>query len=582
MKQLLIVPCIVAMAVLMFAPVQVVAATDTLTVYSTTDLLDTIVRKDTLANGTQAHHVYKLVSTDTTYILNSTITINGTVTFLGVPKAGTGKLPTIQPNVLQDNSIPGILFAFTGKGSTVQFRNLYLIGIAPNNKTNTAAGQGIQVTADSLKLVVDNCVMEQLAQFCIGYSGNWDKFFITNSKFRNLTSVPSQYYVSELLRNQNYNGSFKTDSILIKYNTMLAIGCYMTAATGGKVNYYEFSHNNLVHSFKNPFFLDRIVNAKFNNNIFYNAFAGGQTKAEFGGWDSFTNNNGPAIITMGPLDSTTAALLLGHQRATPADSVTAEGLRKVEVKNNAYFWPAAMLNFIANNWNDTAHVDSMYTTTWMNAQSTAMFTNKTVWPGFVQSGNQNVDPGFGASIPNVLNPGTANANGVGLIGFWVAVRGGLGTTETYGYSLTQIPQPEPANWTPAWPLPEANDMKYSNVSLKTAATDGSVLGDPNWWGISLAVAPPSGATPQTYALSQNYPNPFNPATKIDFSIPSSSQVQLKVYNVLGQEVATLVNETLTTGSHTVTFDASKYSSGVYMYKITAGSFVSTRKMVLLK
>ena len=197
MKQLLIITCIVAMAVLMIAPVKAVAAvSDTLTIYSTTDLLDNIIRKDTLANGTQAHHVYRLVSTDTTYILNSTITLNGNATFLGVPKTGTGKLPSIQPGVLQDNSIPGILFAFTGKGSTVQFKNLYLIGIAPNNKTNTAFGQGIQVTADSLKLVVDNCVMEQLAQYCIGYSGNWDKFFITNSKFRNLTSVPSQYYVS--------------------------------------------------------------------------------------------------------------------------------------------------------------------------------------------------------------------------------------------------------------------------------------------------------------------------------------------------------------------------------------------------
>jgi len=582
MKQLLIAAVVVAVALLVLTPARTFAASDTLTVYASADFLDKMVRRDTLANGTQAHHVYRLASTDTTYVLDATITINGNVTFLGVPKAGTGKLPCIQPGVLSDNSIPGVLFALTGKGTTATFKYLYLLGIATNNQVNTGSGQGIQVTADSLKLVVDNVVMEQLAQFCIGYAGNYDRFFITNSKFRNLTSLPSQYYVSELLRNENYNGAFRTDTIVIKYNTMLAIGCYMTAATGGKVNYYEFSHNNLVHSFKNPFFLDRMVNAKFNNNIFYNAFAGGQSIAEFAGWDSFTAFNGPAIITMGPLDSTTAALLLGHQRAAPADSVAAEGLRKVEVKNNAYFWPAAMTSFIATNWNDTAHTDSVYTATWMNAQSTNMFTNKTIWPGFVQSGNQNVDPGFGASIPGVLNPGTANANGVGLLAWFVAVRGGKGTTETYGYNLTQIPQPEPANWTPAWPLPEANDMKYTNVSLKTAATDGSVLGDPNWWGITLAIAPPSGAAPQTFALSQNYPNPFNPATKIDFTIPSASQVQLKVYNVLGQEVASLVNETLTPGSHTVTFDASRLASGIYMYKITAGSFVSTRKMVLLK
>ncbi|HXX65216.1 MAG TPA: T9SS type A sorting domain-containing protein, partial [Bacteroidota bacterium] len=87
---------------------------------------------------------------------------------------------------------------------------------------------------------------------------------------------------------------------------------------------------------------------------------------------------------------------------------------------------------------------------------------------------------------------------------------------------------------------------------------------------------------ETFELSQNYPNPFNPTTRISFTIPATAMVQLKVYNVLGQEVATLVNETMTNGSHTVTFDASKLASGVYLYKITAGNFVSTKKMVLLK
>ena len=579
MKQLLIAGVAAAVALFVLAPAPVYAASDTLTVYATTDYLNNSVAGDTLSNGTRIHHVYKLVSTDTTYRINATINAKESVTFLGVPKSGTGKLPCVQPDVLPDNSIPGVFFNFIGKGTTVTFKNLYLLGIATNNKTNTASGQGIQVTADSLRLVVDHCVFEQLAQFCIGYTGNWCKFYITNNKFRNLASVPSQYYVSELLRNQNYNGAFKTDTIIIRYNTLLALPCYATAATGGIVNFYDFSHNNLLHGFKNPFFLDRMVNAKFDNNIFYNAFAGGQNKAEWTGWDSFTGNTGASIITMGPLDSTTAAILLGHQRATPADSTAAEALRKVEVKNNAYFWPTAMTNFWTNSWNDTANTDSVYTPTWMNGQSTSMFANHTALPGFVQSGNQNVDPGFGASLQNVLNASTGT--GAGLIGFFVAVRGGAGTTQTYGYSLTQIPQPEPANWTPTWPLPEATDMMYSNTSLKTGATDGSVVGDPNWWGITLGIAHQPGA-PQTYELSQNYPNPFNPATKIDFTIPAASQVQLRVYNMLGQEVATLVNGALTAGSHTATFDASRLASGVYLYRLTAGSFVSTRKMVLLK
>jgi hypothetical protein len=99
--------------------------------------------------------------------------------------------------------------------------------------------------------------------------------------------------------------------------------------------------------------------------------------------------------------------------------------------------------------------------------------------------------------------------------------------------------------------------------------------------ILTSVQPLPGVV-KAFALEQNYPNPFNPSTTIEFSIPLSAQVQLKVYNILGQEVATLVNENLKVGRHSVTFDASRLASGLYLYKINAGSFVSTKKMLLLK
>ena len=90
------------------------------------------------------------------------------------------------------------------------------------------------------------------------------------------------------------------------------------------------------------------------------------------------------------------------------------------------------------------------------------------------------------------------------------------------------------------------------------------------------------SVPSDFSLSQNYPNPFNPSTQISFSIPENSNVVLKVYDVSGKEIATLVNETKSSGNYHVVFDASKYASGIYFYKITAGSFTDTRKMILLK
>ena len=88
--------------------------------------------------------------------------------------------------------------------------------------------------------------------------------------------------------------------------------------------------------------------------------------------------------------------------------------------------------------------------------------------------------------------------------------------------------------------------------------------------------------PSEFTLFQNYPNPFNPSTRIKYQVSSISQVSLKVYDLLGREVATLVNEYKPAGSYEANFDAKGLSSGIYFYKLQAGSFVQTRKMVLLK
>lgn len=88
--------------------------------------------------------------------------------------------------------------------------------------------------------------------------------------------------------------------------------------------------------------------------------------------------------------------------------------------------------------------------------------------------------------------------------------------------------------------------------------------------------------PTGYVLSQNYPNPFNPTTNIQFSIPEQGFVSLKVYNTLGQEVATLVNDIKSAGTYKVDFDASKLSSGVYIYTLSTGRILMSKKMLLMK
>ncbi len=92
----------------------------------------------------------------------------------------------------------------------------------------------------------------------------------------------------------------------------------------------------------------------------------------------------------------------------------------------------------------------------------------------------------------------------------------------------------------------------------------------------------SSELPIEFGLKQNYPNPFNPSTIIGFSVPTGSFISLKVYDLLGKEVSTLVSKFLTPGMYEVNFDAGNLASGVYFYQLNAGEFVQTKKLLLQK
>lgn len=100
--------------------------------------------------------------------------------------------------------------------------------------------------------------------------------------------------------------------------------------------------------------------------------------------------------------------------------------------------------------------------------------------------------------------------------------------------------------------------------------------------VVVGIEDETAAVVKEFALSQNYPNPFNPSTTISFALPVAENVTVKVFNLLGQEVATVVNERFESGVHRVNFDATNLVSGVYFYRIDAGSFSATRKMILMK
>lgn len=163
-----------------------------------------------------------------------------------------------------------------------------------------------------------------------------------------------------------------------------------------------------------------------------------------------------------------------------------------------------------------------------------------------------------------------------------------------------------AGYQQTWPLPE--NLAYNNEKYKTAAIGGFPLGDLNWypelmeawkaqrdqeWQIinnwlNYGTPNPSsvkeipGTIPTNFVLKQNYPNPFNPTTNIEYSVPKSGHISLKVFNMLGEEVATIFEGNQNAGNYLATFNASHLPSGVYMYRLQSDNVSITKKFVLIK
>lgn len=298
-------------------------------------------------------------------------------------------------------------------------------------------------------------------------------------------------------------------------------------------------------------------------------------------WDRIWAGGTGSLIDLDTLSKSVAS---GIVDTTQADWIAkAEAARSIIVNDNVYFRPAS-ITATTTAWNaDTANNHNwIYVTDWMNDMTKTMFSNHA---GFKNVGNQNVDLGFGTGIAAMLGETGVTvpaANGIGMIPWLKEFRAAGVATHVWGYQMA-MPDYASGNWKPTWPLPEqtSNDLKYSSA-LK--ANDGMVFGDPFWsTGKPTAVESQPVSVPHAFSLTEAYPNPFNPSTHVQYTLAKAGLVSLKVYNVLGQAVQTVVNnEYKEVGTYTVTLDMSHASSGVYFYLLEQGSNRIMHKMVLMK
>lgn len=529
-------------------------AQSTMDISAADGFLNEIIEADTLGDGSQAHDVYRLTTVNRTYTFNGPIVSKSDIQIIGVPDASTGRPPCIQPAVLADFTIPTTFLIISGAGANVRLEHLYLLAYATDNTVH-GDGVAISVTADDVRLTVENNVFDGWQTFGIGYNGNWCDFFINDNTFRNFVH-PNQHYLGEVIRN-TWPGEAYTDTLVMKRNTMLCVNGYAAApVTKYYETYFEFSDNTVLYTFKNPFFIFNVTDAKINNNIFYGTYAGGVDQAENPWWDNlWFPDSSYGVIALQPLDSANAAIFAPEHVGKEDLIELADAKRTVEVNGNSYFWPQALKDSWTS-WNNTQE-NKIITADFMNERTITMFGDNTKWPGLSDANNVNVDPGFMTALDDDILNGSDVDGSIGLLKYFEQVRSGTASVDYWGYAYTTVG--EEANWVPTWPLPESQYV----TSLEDEVSKLN--------------------TPRQFALKQNYPNPFNPATNIEFSLDKAQQVNLEIYNISGQLVKTVLhNSYKQSGTHHVVIDMAGFSSGVYYYRLISKTNTVTKKMTLIK
>ncbi len=514
--------------------------------------INDVIKGDTLANGTHYPDAIYQLQRGGVYLYTSTIQNRFKMTLEAV---GTGDMPIIMGAAQPSGSrAPRTIEAFgdvTVKG--ILFYS-YDSGLPPNYSSNG----NIRVKADSITVIVDHCRFDANWQEVIRFDNPKGKAFITNTVFSNI-NAPWQPHSGTILP---IYGNLE-DTLVVSNCTIYNTDFWQKDGPTCRVNYLKIEHttfmnfngiNQYIHPDETtkPSLYERnraatlgfgqVKKFVFRNNLLVNVgFIGTEKPSVFG------NKYIPRYVVN--IDSTLAA----DNKLIPPEGADIRN-------NNVWFdptltYPDSMMAIPPENFFDPT-CKAFINKKGSSATLTNLPVTFTKAPGSVQQ----------------------------YINNWFEFNKGQYTGMFYFPGSSQDP---------SGPGLESMNFSYANTPLLTASTKGQPLGDLNWFNISMIKTQDEFATissvekdndiiPSDYVLNQNFPNPFNPSTQINYSIPQSGFVSLKVFNQLGQEVATVFSGEQAAGNYIANFNASKLSSGVYFYRLQVGDFVSVKKMMLIK
>lgn len=418
-----------------------------------------------------------------------------------------------------------------------------------------------------------------------------------NCYFRNQSDVHFQYYGRAVSFPYQSSG-FHYDTLYFENTTFSNLGRIVMMEGNEYGSNIHLNHVTMINSVEWVVQMGWLENFTITNSIFVNPYMFGPRPADVCGADQDYDDFEDGLCN--PLGG---ALV---QDIIPVDSMGFEVPftdqdRKIYIGNNAYYYDDYMLDWytscawcqqrIRNRERDLLHLPSPAI-----GEDALAFYDSTDAAGNKVFKTMNIGPFYSEPAGFIAPP----TNQDSMLTF-IEYKWSTGADIDWSYNSWE-------GLYQKWPLSE--NLAYTNATYQTAAWGGYPLGDLNWYPERLAdweanqrandwitinnwmqYGNPTGSdtdtesreVPDGYTLSQNYPNPFNPVTEITYSVPNAGNISLKVYNTLGQLVATLVEGRNQAGTHRVTFDASNLPSGVYYYQLASEAGVAlTRKLVLIK
>jgi hypothetical protein len=473
-----------------------------------------------------------------------------------------------------------VICGFSGNAGAIIFANNLTVknaSLMPAASDGTLGWAFFSVMNSNLTLILDNVLMEHTRwTFVQSNDAAETNIKISDSYFLNMNGNAGRRS-GGVYDNVGYN----TDTVWVENSTHIFGQGMLYRFREFPVNKVIFNHNTFINIGHSIF---ETVGYQSNMSVTQNIFINCQTKPYRPGLDYEETD----------LDSLPTGII--NVRELPEEYEQLD--RKILIDHNLIYWDSRLADIpdIVNSVHAGGYTNWVSQMITMNTRTQDMFDDNVNHPYLTEGTWYNKLPDFELT-ENLLGEMVDT-----LKNYSIAIM----TTET-GTVLSdwRLESRGLENYViPDWPIPV--DLSYSDFDLQTAGLGGFPLGDLNWFpaqkaawlaqrdaeyayiqncldqGLALGIEENSSRLAEKFSLDQNYPNPFNPVTTITFSIPKSGYVTLKVYNTLGQEVATLLDGFTAAQTYKFKFDGTGLASGAYIARLKAGDLNKSIKLLLLK